>query len=255
MSQCEVRAALAGYRSTKVKLGRRSVFESPDIGSIILIPMAKGEEPSRDPLVSVNTLKAPAKAVKYFEEGQKQLFKDKPNTKKAAKELEKATEEYPEFSSAWNLLAEARLQNQDMEGARQALQKAVETDPGFVTPKVTLASLELEEGNFQAAIEASKSALKIVPDMGEPLYYQGTAYAKMGDLENARSTLEKVALGPEEAGFPKSHYILGVIYAQSGDLKKAVEHCRRYLELEPDSAAADAVRKQLSNWEAGGVIQ
>jgi tetratricopeptide (TPR) repeat protein len=203
----------------------------------------------------VNTLKAPAKAVEYFEKGQKQLFKDKPDAKKAANELEKATEAYPEFASAWNLLAEARLQTQDMEGARLALRKAISTDPGFVTPNITLASLELEEGNFQAAIEASKGALEIVPDMGEPLYYQGTAYAKLGDMENAKTTLEKVALGAEEASFPKSHYILGVIYAELGDVKKAVEHCRRYLELEPDSDAAGAVRKQLSNWEASGVIQ
>jgi tetratricopeptide (TPR) repeat protein len=238
-----------------VKLGRRSVFESPDIGTLVLISLGEGETPARDPLVSVNTLKAPTKAVEYFEKGQKQLFKDKPDAKKAAKELEKAVEAYPEFSAAWNLLAEAKIQRQDLEGARVALQKAIETDPGFVTPKVTLSSLELEEGNFEAAIESSKKALEIVPEMGEPLYYQGTAYAKIGDMENAKAALEKVAQGPEEAGFPKSHYILGVIYAQSGDVQKAVVHCRRYLELEPDTQAADAVRKQMDSWKASGAIQ
>jgi tetratricopeptide (TPR) repeat protein len=206
-------------------------------------------------LVSVNTLKAPAKALEYFEKGQKQLFKDKPDAKKAAKEFEKAVEAYPEFSAAWNLLAEARIQRQDLEGARVALQKAIDTDPGFVTPSVTLSSLELEEGDFEAAIRSSKRALEIVPDMGEPLYYQGTAYAKLGDMENARLALEKVAQGPEETGFPKCHYILGVIYANAGDLQKAVAHCNRYLELEPESDAAAAVRKQLDAWRASGAIK
>jgi len=255
MSQCEVRAVLPGYRSTTVKLGRRSVFESPDIGSIILIPLAEGEEPPRDPLVSVNTLKAPGKALKAFEKGQEQLFAKKPNPKKAASELEKAVETYPEFSAAWNLLAEARIQNQDIEGARNALQKAIETDPGFVTPNVTLSLLELEQGNYEAALAASKRALEIVPDMGGPLYYQGMAYAQMKDYEKAKPPLEKIAQGAEEANFPKSHYILGVIYANEGNLNKTVEHCRRYLELEPDSDAAAKVRKQLESWKASGLIQ
>jgi len=94
MSQCEVRAALAGYRSSSVKLGRRSVFESPDIGTLVLIPLAPGEEPPRDHLVSVNTLKAPKKAVEAYDKAVAELSKEKPNPKEASKELEKAVTKF-----------------------------------------------------------------------------------------------------------------------------------------------------------------
>ena len=255
MSQCEVRAALAGYRSSSVKLGRRSVFESPDIGSLVLIPLAPGEEPPRDHLVSVNTLKAPKKAVEAYDTAVLELSKEKPNPKKASKELEKAVKEYPEFSEAWYLLGEARIRMNDLDKAQEALTKSVETDPGFVKPSVTLAMLELERGDLEAAVAASEKALSLVPELAEAQYYQGTAYAKLGDAEKAKASLEQVVSGPEEASFPRAHYILGVLAAQAQDVQTAVTHCRRYLELEPESDAAAAVRKQLDSWKAAGIIE
>jgi cytochrome c-type biogenesis protein CcmH/NrfG len=254
MSQCEVRAALAGYRSTTVKLGRRSVFEAPDIGTLVLIPLAPGEEPPRDHLVSINTLKAPKKALESYDKAVEELNKEKPNPKKAVKELEKAIEEYPEFSDAWNLLGESRIRMNDLDKAQEALTRAVETDPGFVRPIVTLAMLELERGDLEAAIAASEQALGLIPDLAEARYYQGTAYAKQGEIEKAKTALEQVVASPEEVNFPRAHYILGVLAAQAGDVRTSVAHCRRYLELEPESDAAAAVRKQIDSWKAAGVI-
>ena len=75
LTSCELQASLPGYNSTKIYLGRRSVFESSDVGTLVLRPVAKGE----GSFISANTLAAPKDAKKAFDNGQKELSKNKPN--------------------------------------------------------------------------------------------------------------------------------------------------------------------------------
>jgi len=255
MSECQVRASLAGYSSSVIQLGRRSVFESPDIGTIVLTPLGEGEQPKRDPLVSINSLKAPEKAVKSYDKAKEELFKEGPNVKKAVEELEKAIKEYPEYSAAWYLLGEARVMAKEPEKAREALQKAVETDPGFATPYVTLALLELRQGNLEAAAKASDLAIELVPSHAEARYYNGYAYANLGDLEKARTSLEVVAESPHAERFPQTFYLLGTIVANLGDLQGSIPYYDRYLELDPDSETAQAVKDTMADWRANGYIK
>lgn len=255
MSDCQVRASLGGYSSSAIQLGRRSVFESPDIGTIILTPLGEGGQPQRDPLVSISDSQAPSKAVKSFEKAKEELFKEKPNAEKAVKEAEKAVKEYPEYSSAWYLMGEAKVMMNDAPGAREALQKAIETDPGFATPYVTLALLELRQSNSEAAAKASDQAIELVPTHAEACYYNGMAYANLGDLEKARSSLEVVAESPHANRFPQTFYLLGTIIARSGDLEGSIPHYNRFLELAPDSNMAQPVRDQIADWKANGYIK
>ena len=255
MAHCQVRASLTGYSSSVIQLGRRSVFESPDIGTIVLTPLGEAGELERDPMVSVSTLKAPEEAVKSYEKAKEELFQEKPNAKKATKELEKAVKEYPDFSAAWYLLGEARVIRNEPEEAREALRKAIETDPGFATPHITLALLELGQKDYEAAAKASDLALELVPDHAEAYYYNGVAYANIGDLERGKASLEVIAKSPHADKFPKTFYLLGTICARLGDLEGSVSHYSRYIELEPDSTIANGVRQQLDEWKAAGYIQ
>jgi tetratricopeptide (TPR) repeat protein len=255
MSDCQVRASLAGYSSSVIQLGRRSVFESPDIGTIVLTPLGEGGQPQRDPLVSISDAKAPSKAAKSYAKAKEELFKENPNTGKAVKELEKAVKEYPEYSSAWYLMGEAKVLTNDPDGAREALQKAIDTDPGFATPYVTLALLELRQNNLEAAAKASDLAIELVPSHAEACYYNGMAHANLGDLEKARKSLEVVAASPHADRFPQTFYLLGTIIARSGDLEGSIPHYNRFLELAPDSNMAEPVRKQIAEWRASGYIK
>ena len=111
-SLCEVRAALAGYRSSKIKLGHRHEGESSDIGVIVLY---RGGE-KHAPLTSSDTLSR-ENALLAYQQAERELINDQPDAEKASKELLKAVEGYPEFAAAWNLLAEARIRAGDLEGA------------------------------------------------------------------------------------------------------------------------------------------
>jgi len=254
MSGCEVRAVLAGYRSSSVKLGRRSAFESPDVGTIVL-SRTTGEAPAVDRhTVSASFVKAPEKARKAYDQGEQELLGAKPDPKKASKALEEAVKIDPQFAAAWNLLAESRLRLEDLTGARNALTKAIETDPEWATPCATLALLELKQGRVTEAAAAAGKAVQLVPDHAEANFYLGMAEANLGNLDKAEAALRVVVKGPEAKRFPRAFYLLGGVLAQKGQSQEALEMLQRYLELEPESKAAEAVRKQLEEWRAAGQI-
>ena len=251
MTHCEVRGFLAGYRSSKIQLGRRNERESPDIGVIVLYPQAE----SQGPMVSLSTLRSPEKALEAYQKAQKELAKEDLNPKKASEALLKAIEEYPQFSAAWNLLAEARIHMDDLEGAREALRKAIETDPNYATPCVTLALLELKQGNTAGAAEASEKAIRLAPEHAESRYYHAMAMTSLGDLIKSEESLRVVLTSPEANRFPRAHFLLGSVLAQKGQLKDAAAQYQRYLELESNSRAAVVVRQQLEQWQSSGLIQ
>jgi len=250
MNNCEVRAVLAGYSSSKIQLGRRSAFESPDIGVIVLSRVG----PARSSLVSVTTSYVPPKALEAYREAEKELAKERPDAKKASKELLRAVDEYPEFPIAWNLLAEARIRMDDLEGAREALKKAIEIDPEFAAPCVTLALLELKRGNSVEAAAASAKAIQLMPDNAEAHFYHGMATMNLGDLAKAEESLRAVLGSPQADRFPRAHFLLGSVLAQEGQVQDAASHYQCYLELEPDSRAAVEVRAELQQWKKGGLI-
>jgi Flp pilus assembly protein TadD len=247
---CELMAYLPGYTSTKVDLGRRSVFENPDIGVLIIRPAAQGG----GTLISANTLRAPAKARKAFEKAEKQLAKPDGDASKAAQDLEKATEDYPEFSAAWNLLADARLRMKDLTGARAALDKAVAAEPGFVMPMVTMARVELEEKRLEEAVKAADRALTLMPDLAEAHYYRAVAQMALGKEAEAETSLKAVEAAGDAKRFPRTYFMLGNILFSRGDIPGAAAHFRQFLAQESNSRAAEAVRQQLAKWQAEGAV-
>ena len=80
---CELQAKLDGYRSVPIMLGRRSVFEKPDVGTIVLHPL-KG---IKGVSVSSTSLAAPKNARKAYETAMKELGKKKPDLRKAVRQL------------------------------------------------------------------------------------------------------------------------------------------------------------------------
>jgi Flp pilus assembly protein TadD len=250
LSQCEVRAALAGYRSTSVKLGRRSVFESPDIGLLILSPV----DPTAGTFSSQTTLSAPKEAKKAFEKAQKEASKKKPNLEQMARDLTKAVEAYPQFADAWNLRGEILAQLGDLQNARESFNRAIGADSLLVTPYLNLALLELQEKHPSEALDLTERVLHLIPTLAEAQFYNGLAHATLGNLEAAQASLMAVAESPDLERFPRALFILGNIHAQTGDLAQAEKEYNRYLELEPDSRAADQVKETLADWKKRSLI-
>jgi tetratricopeptide (TPR) repeat protein len=241
LTNCELEAALPGYTSSKIFLGRRSVFENSNVGTIVLTPVAEGE----GSFISMNTLSAPPDARKAFDKAGKELAKKRPNAKNATKELQKALEVYPQFAAAWNLLGKTRTMTNDLEGARKAFQKAIESDPKFVPPRLSLALLDLKEQRAAEAANMAGSVIKLLPELAEAHYYNAIAQFSLGNLSAAETSIHVIEKTPQAKQYPRIHFMLGNILTQRGEIQQAAVEFRQFLEMEPSSRAAEAVRKQL----------
>jgi tetratricopeptide (TPR) repeat protein len=252
LTGCELEASLPGYMSSKIYLGRRSVFESPDVGTIVLHKLSTGGEGT---LISASTAAAPADAKKAYDQAEKELAQQKPNQGKAIKDLQKAVQAYPQFAAAWNLLGQTRLASNDADGAREAFTKAMEADPKFVPPCLSLALIDLKQQKPQDAVQLTSRVLKMAPGLPEALYYNAMANMYTGDQDAAEKSAKALIDGGAAPKYPRTYFIMGNILAQKGDVAQAAEQFRHYLEAEPASSAAAAVRKQLAEWQASGLVK
>ncbi|HXG33788.1 MAG TPA: tetratricopeptide repeat protein [Bryobacteraceae bacterium] len=250
LTNCELEASLAGFTSSKVYLGRRSVFENTDVGTIVLKRIVAGE----GHFISMNTLAAPAKAREAYEKALACLRKERPEPDRASRELEKAVSLYPAFAAAWNRLGELRARAGDRAGARAAFQRAAEADPKFVPPLLALALAALEGQEAVEAARRANQALQLAPGLAEAHYYHALAQYALGNEALAEASARAALSTPEAARYPRLHFLLGNMLAARGDLAGAAAELRRFVELEPGSRAAEAARQQLREWGSEGRI-
>lgn len=242
---CELRASLPGFRSENVMLNRRSMFDNPDVGTIILRHLANVQGTA----ISFTTLKAPKEAKKSFEKAQKSLQQKPPKHSEAAKELEKAVQIYPEFAAAWNMLGECKLVAKDEEGARQAFEKSMVADSKYTNPYLQLAILDLRASHWKEAAEITSRLTQLNPYIPQAHYFNAIANFNLNKMEQA----EKSARSAMD--YPRTHHLLGAILARQGNFTSAADEFRTYLKLSPNAAEADQLKRQLTEWEGLGVIQ
>ena len=248
---CQLSAELGGYRAEPIQLGARSVFDNPDVGTMILHRMDGVEGTS----VSFTTLSAPKKAKKSFDKAFKEVQKKKPNFEKAEKELEKAVAEHPKFAMAWNLMGRLRMQRDDKEGAQDAFEKAVEADAKYLEPYGELARIALLEERWDDAVQFSNQLLRLNPYAMGAYYFSAVANFRLDRMDAS----EKAVMDLKEKGadkqFPQSRQILGMIQAKQGRYEEAATTFRSYLTLDPNGQAVPHIERQLHEWEVLGVIK
>ncbi len=248
---CELRAVLAGFISESLQLGRRSVFDKPDVGTIILKRLGNVEGTS----ISFTTLAAPKDAKKAYENAFKEVNKPQPNFQKAEKEIDKAVAVYPQYAAAWNLLGRVRLAGQNNDGARTAFEKAIEADEKYLNPYEPLVRIALQEERWEDAAKISSRVLQLNPTATEIQYFHAVAAFNKGDIEGAEKSAQSVREARDSQKYPGAQHLMGMILAKKGKFEPAANEFRAFLMSQPNSPAASAVRRQLTEWEALGVIK
>ena len=248
LTGCELRAVMPGYRSDVITLGRRTAYDKPDIGVIVLHRLENVESTA----VSITTLAAPKKA---YENALKELLGTNPNPKKASKDLERAVSEYPEFAAAWALLGETRLATGDDIRAREAFQNAIGADAKYLKPYVPLVKLAMKSGHWGQVARLSEDVLRLNPHHKEIRYYHAVAGFQRGDMQAAEKSAVAINSGKGAESFPLAHHLLGMIHSRQGDFPRAAGDFRTFLNAQPNSPIAPDVRRQLTEWEALGVIE
>jgi predicted Zn-dependent protease len=242
------------FASTQIQLGIRGLMDDPDIGEILVRRVKDGSSNTVDiskPPIPSDAEEASLKAIAELE-------KEKPDLSKAAKNLQKAVEIYPDFDAAWALLGEVRMEQGKTKEAEAAFSKAAEVNPKAVKPRLGLAQLSLEQQRWQEASEWAELALELEPSVPRGLLYSGLAGYYAGDYEVAMKQLERLKETGKASSYPIALLHLGMLYAMKGDVPKAAEDLRVYLEVEHESNLQDSRRKkieqQLKVWEEQGLI-
>ena len=250
LSGCELRASLPGFGSEVIRLGRRQALDNPQVGEIVLFRL----EGVTGSTISVNTSRAPKQAKKAFHKAEDELKKKKPDPARAARELEKAVREFPEFSAAWYLLGEVRLVLQDPDGAQQAFQKAIASDAKYITPYLSLAGLEVNRGHWEKTARLSRQVIELNPYVIRAHYLNAAANYALGNLDIAEESARRVAEDQEVRNYPQTWFILGGILAQKDNVSSATAEFRHFLEVQPEGPLAERVKLILSQWKEQGLM-
>lgn len=116
--------------------------------------------------------------------------------------------------------------------AHRAIGEALRLDPSDPDHFSLLASIELARRNWPAALDAAEQALVLNPEHLNAVNLRAMALVRLGRKEEATATVEFALNRAPESGF--SHANQGWNCLHRNDPKKAQEHFREALRLEPD---------------------
>lgn len=250
LSGCTVEAILAGYDSDKVNLGIRSTFDQPDLGSIVL----RARENVKGSTVSLNSLNAPKEATQFLEQARLERDKEEPDYPNAIQLLRKATQVYPAYAEAWQMLGELFLVSGDETSAAQAFQSAAEADPSFVSPLLTLSELHLRAGRWKNAADLSSQALALNPYIVPGHFCHAVARYYLGDLDLSLASIEVIQQSEQAGRFPQAAYLKGMILAEKGSFDEAIVELKNFLATGPPQPVIDEIRSNLTRWRDEGKI-
>ncbi len=244
LTGCELRASLAGYRSSTVILEDDLSMGQLNVGTIILYPV----ERITGTLVSLSSLKAPKKAKNELARAQKEMLKK--NLSEAERHLKIAVDAYPDYAAAWFELGQIQQRKQQFDDARSYYLRAVGIDPKYVAPHIELARLAALESKWREAEEVSDHALELDPlSFPEAYLINSIASYHLNQMAAAeRSALQAQRLDVHHR-FPQASLVLANILNRRHDWIGEAEQLRIFLKLAPEATDSDAARSRLIELE------
>ena len=240
---CELRAALPGFRSDTIPLSGRRNLDDPNVGTIILHRIANVEGLT----TSATSALAPKEARKAYEKAIEALKKSKIDEGQAS--LLKATELYPRYAAAWYDLGRVYEQRDHSAEAREAYNKAIAADSKFVNPYERLYLLAVRDQKWEEVATLSDREMRLNPyDFPGASYYNAVANYQLEKFDAAEKSAREALKVEEARRNPKSNYLLGVILAKKGDFKGSAECLRAYL-ANAEVPERDRVVKMLADIE------
>lgn len=155
-----------------------------------------------------------------------------------------AIEASPELAPAHYVKALADRRAGDPAEARRSLERALALDPTFTRAREELADVLEETGDTQASLAAYRTLSQQAPEDVRLHFRLGVVARKAGLVDEAVTEYQTaIRLDPKLA---EAHYNLAVLYLQEKNAPDlAAQSFQRFLELDPDSDRAEAVRKWL----------
>jgi len=246
LSGCDLKAQIAGYRSSSLTLNATNLTRVNTLGTIIVYPL----ERVRGTVVSAASLMAPKKAKEKMKRARKALEKGKDGECEAL--LREAIAEYGDYGEAWLELGKLQQQRKRYPEAREAFGRALAGDALYVPPYVALGWLNALEQRWEEAADVIEKALDLDPvSFPEAYYLSALAHYNLGEYDRAGKRAEQTVLRDSTHQFPKIHLIRANLFSLRRDPAAADEAMRLYLRHAPDAPEAEQVRARLENGRPG----
>jgi len=222
-------------------------FMAGPMSRYVQIHLRALDEPK--PLPSAPTASAHQLAHQPRQEAQK-LYKqalraiEKQQPEQAKENLRHAIALDPAYVNAYNELAVLLLSEKNYAEAEALLRRGLENDPEAPYPLLNLGITLNYLGRYSDALEPLQKTLKLRPQWLATHAYLGIALLETGQVSEAETHLRRAtrADAREQA---LAYLYLGKLYAEKGDVKKATEAWKSYLEKDPNSPNAARVRQLL----------
>ena len=241
---CQVRASLAGFRSSAITIANGNIMDNPDIGTITL----HLDEHATGYGVSPTTASAPSDALKKFEKARSEAMNN--NTDGAEHDLQKAVQIDPKFAEAWYQLGKLQ-QKAKPQDALASFEKAVAADPQFVPPYEPIAELAAAQKKWQEVADAADHYLKLdSAGTAQIWYFSAVGNFNLGKRDVAAESAKKALdMDPRHVQAPNTEQLLAVILASQGQLTEALDHLRNCLTYTPAGPNADLMKQQIAQLE------
>jgi len=143
------------------------------------------------------------------------------------------------FSEAHHLLGACLRARRRTDEALRAMRKAVELNPALAAARADLADLCREIGRNREGIEQLEALAALEPGRAERLVNVGLAYARLGRIDAAITTLGRAAERyPDE---PAVYTAVGRVWLQAAEQREDRMALRKALEALQPASARDAV--------------
>jgi tetratricopeptide (TPR) repeat protein len=203
-----------------------------------------GDALRRQHTVSARQLAIPDKAVREFQDAQKDLAKR--DVDSAVKHLEQAVELAPEFSNAWNNLGTIAYQTQNYKRAEECFREALAADPSAYEPLVNLGGVLINVHKLDEAWKWNVYAVLIRPGDALAQSQLGMTYFGIGNMNLAEKHFKEAArLDP--AHFSHPQLFLAEIHLRRGDRAATADDLENFLKYHPDYPQAEKMRQTISD--------
>ena len=148
----------------------------------------------------------------------------------------------PDLAFAHYALANVLRRRNRLDEARTAANEAIRLDPETADHWGELSQIEYQCRDWRAALEAAERGLAIDPDDNACTNLRAIALVKLGRRDEAGATIDAaLARDPDD---PVTHANQGWTLLHAGDHRRAMEHFREALRLDP-----------TSDWARAGIVE
>lgn len=148
----------------------------------------------------------------------------------------------PDLPYTQYVLAYVRFQQDFLPEAEQAINKAIQLDPWDADNFALLAQIKYQQKKWRDALEAAENGLEIEAEHLTCANLRAMALNQLGRGDEAGRTLEDALARDPENAF--THANQGWTALQRGEARKALEHFREALRLDP-----------TNDWARSGMVE